>query len=193
MDWTAESLSILLTGVLFMGIVCAGLSPLVTLTPMSFGVFGAAGVVFVVAAFALARVQEVNYPPLMWTLPILPLLIIGVLCKDAVAARRVSSQTVHATAIARPDAERPLAAPEEAPAMAQEPFRSGEGSAHALVTSAHVTPNQLAHMAINNPELRPLIARNPLTPPSVLEWLAEGGSPEAASAIEQRKSAKTLA
>ena len=193
MDWTAESLSILLTGVLFLGIVGAGLSPVVTLTPMSFGAFGAGGVVFVAAAFALARVQDVNYPPLMWALPILPLLIIGVLCKDAVAARRVSSQTAHATAIARPDVQRPLAAPEKAPALAEEPLRSGEGSARELAASAYVTPNQLAHMAINNPELRSVIARNPLTPDSVLEWLADRGSPDAIAAIQQRAAAKSLA
>ena len=194
MGWTVESLSVLFTGVLFVGIVLAGLTSLVALSIMSYVAFGAAAVVFTGAAFALARVEAGNYPPLMWILPVLPLLIIGVLVKDAVAARRVSHQPERATAIARPDAERPLAASAEAPVvLTTEPARGGEGSARSRVSSPSVTPNELAHMAINNPELRPAIARNPLTPESVLQWLAQQGTREAIEALSARGQAATPA
>lgn len=187
MDWTVEALSVLVTGMLFVGIVVAGLTPFVTLSPTSFGAFGAAGVVFVGSAFALARVQAVNYPPLMWLLPILPLLVIGVLLKDAVAARRFLPQPERATAIARPDSERPLVALAQAPAEIATPRGQGdEGSERALASSPYATPNELATMAINNPELRPIIARNPLTPLSVLHWLAQQGEPAAIAALHNR-------
>ncbi len=188
MDWTVEALSILLTGVLFFGIVLAGLFSVVALSIMSFVFFSTGAVVFIGAAFALARVQAVNYPPLLWALPLLPLLVIGVLVKDAVAARREPVQPAHATAIARPDAEHLLAASVEVPArLITESGRGGEESARVRASSAHVSPNELAHMAINFPELRPIIARNPLTPVSVLEWLAQQDSPEAISALEARR------
>ncbi|MGC4174188.1 hypothetical protein [Demequina sp.] len=182
MYWTSEALCVLVTGALFLAIVVAGLTPVATLNSASFAAFGAAGVVFIGVAFALARVQAVNYPPAMWALPILPLLIIGVLGKDAVAARRASHQPAHETAISRPDGERPLAAL----AVAHESRQGGEGSPQHLASSPDVTPNELAHIAINHPDLRPAVARNPLTPPSVLTWLAQQDDPGVAKALESR-------
>jgi len=193
MDWTIEALGVLVTGLLFVVIVVAGLTPLASLSRTSFVTFGVAGVMFIGAAFALARVQAVNYPPAMWILPILPLLIIGVLGKDAVTARRATAQPVHATAIARPDVERPLAALVEAPALGLESQQGGEGTARDIAGSPYATPNELAHIAINNPELRPMIARNPMTPGSVLEWLAQQGSPEVLEALRTRDGARTTA
>ena len=186
MDWSVEALCVLITGLLFVAIVVAGLSPLASLSPASFVAFSAAGVVFIGAAFALARVQAVNYPPLMWLLPILPLLVIGVLLKDAVTARRATAQPERVTAIARPDDEWPLAAPGTASAVHLQQSRDGEGSARELVSSLDVTPNQLAHFAINYPELRPAIARNPLTPESVIAWLGQQGDPRVLAAIRER-------
>ena len=190
MDWTVESLSILLAGVLFAGVVLAGLASIVALSIMSYVAFGAAAVVFIGAAFALARVQAITYPPLMWMLPILPLLVIGVLVKDAVAARPGFDQPVHATAIARPDAERPLAASAEAPAVpTRGSARGGEGSARSRAASPYASPNELAHLAINHPELHALIARNPLTPESVVQWLAQQGSAEAIDVLNELREA----
>jgi hypothetical protein len=186
MDWTVEALSVLFTGVLFIVIVLAGLTPIASLSPASFAAFGSAGAVFIGAAFALARVQAVNYPPMMWALPILPLLIIGVLCKDAVSARRETTQPARVTAIARPDDERPLAAQAEAPAVLYEQAKGGEGSAQTTASSPFATPNELAFIAINYPELRAAVARNPLTPVSVLEWLSQQGGPEVAEALRSR-------
>jgi hypothetical protein len=186
MDWSAEALSVLVTGVLFLGIVVVGLTPLASLSPMSYVAFGAAGVVFIVSAFALARVQAVNYPPLMWVLPILPLLVIGVLLRDAVSARQATRQPVHATAIARPQDELPLAAAEVAPASALESNRGGEGSARDVAASHTARPNELARIAIDHPELRATIARNPLTPQSVLDWLSQQDDPAVAEALRER-------
>jgi len=193
MDWTFEALCVLVTGLLFVVIVVAGLTPVASLSPASFVAFGVAGVVFIGAAFVLARVQAVNYPPAMWVLPILPLLIIGVLGKDAVTARRATAQPVHATAIARPDVERPLAALVEAPALGLESQQGGEGTAREIAGSPYATPNELAHIAINHPDLRPVVALNPMTPPSVLEWLAQQGSPQVLEALRSRDGAHTSA
>jgi hypothetical protein len=193
MDWTVEALCVLITGLLFVAIVVAGFTPLASLTPASFVAFGAAGVVFIGAAFALAGVQAVNYPPAMWVLPILPLLIIGVLCKDAVAASRASSQPERMTAISRPDVEQPFAALAEAPAQDDQSGQGGEGTPRALAASPDATPNELAHMAINFPELRATIARNPLTPQSVLDWLAQQGSVEVTEALRSREATTSTA
>ena len=193
MDWTVEALCVLITGLLFVAIVVAGLTPLASLSPASFVAFSAAAVVFIGAAFALARVQAVNYPPAMWVLPILPLLIIGVLGKDAVAARRASARPERATAIARPDAERPVVALVGTPARSGESVQGGDGTARELAGSPDATPNELAHMAINHPELRSVIARNPMTPRSVLEWLAQQGSEEAAAALQGRQASQSTA
>ena len=191
MDWSAEALAVLATGVLFMGIVVAALTPHVSLSMTSFVAFGAAGVIFIGTAFALARVQAVNYPPVMWVLPVLPLLVIGVLFKDAVSARRAAEQPAHATAIARPDHAPSLTAAEAAPAGLTEPFRGGEGTVQALASSLYATPNELAHIAINNPELRPLLARNPMTPRSVLKFLSEQGDPDVLVQLQAREDALT--
>jgi len=192
MDWTSEALSVLVTGVLFLSIVVAGFTPVASLSPMSNVAFGAAGVVFVGSAFALARVQAVNYPPLMWVLPILPLLVIGALCKDAVSARQASAQPERATAIARPNDGRPIAAPGMAPATAPGHVRSGEGSAFEIASSYDATPNDLASIAINYPELRAVVARNPLTPSSVLDWLAQQADPAVDAALRERGMAGTV-
>ena len=186
MDWSVEALSVLAAGVLFLGIVVGGLTPHVSLNTTSFVAFGAAGVVFIGTAFALARVQAVNYPPVMWVLPILPLLVIGVLYKDAVSARRAAEQPERATAIARPTHEPSLAATDTAPAGLTEPLRGGEGTARDLASSPYATANELAHIAINNPELRPQLARNPMTPRSVLKFLAQQGDPEVHAALQAR-------
>jgi len=186
MTWTIDAVSVLAAGVFFAGIVIAGLTPFASLTPASFVAFGAASVVFIGAAFGLARVQEADSVPLMWVVPILPLLVIGVLLKDAVTARRASGQPERVTAIARPGDEWPLAAPGSASAVHLQQSRDGEGSPRELVGSLDVTPNQLAHFAINYPELRAVIARNPLTPDSVIEWLGQQGDPEVIAAIQSR-------
>ena len=194
MDWNVESVSILLTGILFVGIVLAGLSSFVALSRTSYVAFGAAAVVFIGAAFALARVPAEQYPPLTWALPVLPLLIIGVLVRDAAAARRASNQPERATAIARPDGGHPLAALAEAPAFARaEPVRGGEGSARERAASTLASPNELARMAINNPELWSVIADNPQTPDSVLQWLAQQGTPEAITALSARRKTSSAA
>ena len=128
MDWTVEALSVLVTGVLFASVVTVGLTPFASLNSMSYVIFGVGGAVFIGSAFVLARVQAVNYPPLMWLLPILPLLVLGVLGKDAVSARRAPAQPASVTAITHPDDERPLAVPAEAPASANQPRWDGKGS-----------------------------------------------------------------
>lgn len=129
MHWAMDEYAVLTTGVLFAAILVAGASPSVPLNRASRVVFGLGAVVFIGASFALAWVATVQYPPVMWVLPVVPLLVIGVLVRDAIVARRSSThRPERATAVARPAAHQPLAASTNGPAERTTFGGGGEGT-----------------------------------------------------------------
>src|SRR5690606_26058978 len=79
MHWSAEEVVLVVTGALLIVIVGASFLPKVTLSSMSRVTFAIGAAVFIGAAVALARLEEVRYPPLLWLLPLVPIIIIGVL------------------------------------------------------------------------------------------------------------------
>jgi len=111
MHWAMDEYLVLATGMLFAVILVASVSPSVSLSRASYVMFGFGAGVFIGASFALAWVATVQYPPVMWVLPVVPLLVIGALVRDAVVARRSESlPPERATAVARPDGRQSLAA-----------------------------------------------------------------------------------
>ncbi len=187
MFWSAEEYVVLLTGVLFLALVAGSFLPGVELTRSSLLAFGLAGVVFVGAAVVLARVESAQYLPLVWVLPVVPLLVIGVLARDAVVDRRHHAQPERVSANARPEPGDPLAASTISPAEGSAHVGGGEGSPRALAADSDSTPTQLAEIAMLHPELRATVARNPATPSSVLDWLAGQDDPVVMAAIASRQ------
>jgi len=191
MSWSLDGIFIFLTGVLFLGLVVAALTSVVSLTRTSIVAFGAAAGVCVGTSVVLAWVDKDQYPPLTWVLILLPLGVIGVLLRDALAAKRVAAQAERTSANARPDDSHPLAEGLFVPASA--PPNPGEGAAGspdaadlALATNPWASGEDLARLAVNRPELRALVAANPATPAAVVAWLATSANPRVLEAINNR-------
>lgn len=191
MSWSLDGIFIFLTGVLFLAIVIAALTSVVSLTRTSLVAFGAAAGVCLSTSVVLAWVDKDQYPPLTWVLILLPLGIIGVLLRDALAARRDAPQAERTSANARPDDSHPLATGVFVPSAA--PSTPGEGAAGlpdvadaALASNPWAGGEELARLAVNRPDLRATIAANPATPAAVVAWLATSSDPAIAQAIGNR-------
>lgn len=138
MHWSTNEYLVLVTGALFLAIVVASASPSVSLTRASYVMFGLGATVFTGASFALAWVSTVRYPPVMWVLPVVPVVVIGVLVRDAVATRRaLTDQPERATAVVGPDERNALAAPIDSRAERTTFGGGGEGNATGLSEYQH--------------------------------------------------------
>ena len=191
MSWSLNGAVILVTGMLFLGIVICALTSVVSLTRTSIVAFGSAAGVCVGTAIVLAWVDEVQYPPLTWVLIFLPLGIVGVLLRDGYAAKHVAQQAERASANARPDGSDPLAPGMAVPsaALATPGGRvaaASDAEDRALAANPWAKPDDLARLAVNRPDLRPVIAANPATPAAVVAWLASTGDPAVERALQQR-------
>ncbi len=175
MHWSAEEFVLVITGVLFAGIVASSRLPRVELTLTSIRAFAIGAVVFVGAAAALATVEDASYPPLLWVLPLVPLMVIGVLIRDAVA--------VGAAAGVDQDPAMSALGAESFDAIEEDQgFESGQAIAADPATDAEA----LAEIAYAEPRLRPVVAANPATPANLLEWLSALGDPAVQRAIGAR-------
>jgi hypothetical protein len=187
MYWSAEEFVLAVTGALFLMIVVASFLPRFELSLGSRVSFAIGGTVFVSAAFALAQLEFVRYPPLVWLLPLVPIIIIGVLVRDAIAwqpgatpAPREIPMPQHYTEAPRRAAFFPPA--DQSPAAGE----GGDGRVRARAVDPGATAQELAEIAFTKPQLRAAVATNPATPANVLDWLASQGDPVVHAAIAAR-------
>ncbi|MDN4472270.1 hypothetical protein [Demequina zhanjiangensis] len=176
MHWSAEEFVLVITGVLFAGIVASSRLPRVELTPTSLRAFAIGAAVFIGAAAALATVENASYPPLLWILPLVPLMVIVVLVRDALVGgnSEATDQTVTMGAQG---------------GTADSGFVVTQmlvGTGETLAADPGATAEQLAEIAYAQPTLRPVVAANPATPSNLLEWLASLGDPAVQRAIGAR-------
>ncbi|WP_062205545.1 hypothetical protein [Demequina salsinemoris] len=177
MHWSAEEFVLGITGVLFAGIVASSRLPRVELTLTSRRAFAIGAVVFVGAAAALATIEEASYPPLLWVLPLVPLMVIGVLIRDALAVGAAERRDRDPAMSAQGDSSAPIV--DDA---VDETLHEG----HALAADPTARAEDLAEIAYAEPTLRPVVAANPATPASLLEWLSSLGDPAVQRAIGAR-------
>ncbi|WP_084125259.1 hypothetical protein [Demequina sp. NBRC 110054] len=176
MHWSAEEFVLVITGVLFAGIVASSRLPRVELTLTSRRAFAIGAVVFVGAAAALATIENASYPPLLWVLPLVPLMVIGVLIHDAVAVGAAHDRSQDPTMSAQGNLSEPV---DDA---VDDVLRVG----HTRAADPAATAEDLAEIAYAEPRLRPVVAANPATPASLLEWLSALGDPAVQRAIGAR-------
>lgn len=187
MSWSPEEYVLAGMGALFLIIVATSFFPRFELSDLSRVLFGVWAVAFLAVAWISAGLEAVRYPPFVWVLPMVPLTIIGVLVRDAIAW--------HPGAVpAQPGASAPGV---DADASRRAAFfpptdqvvslgEGGDGRVRALAADPEASPQELADIAFTKPQLRATVASNPATPSNVLEWLASQGDPVVHAAIKAR-------
>lgn len=83
MEWTATELGLLATGLLFGGAIAAARATRAQLSRTTHGLFVGAAVVCIVTAVVLSWLPTIWYPPILWVLPAVPVLMIAVVVRDA--------------------------------------------------------------------------------------------------------------
>ncbi len=174
MNWSAEEFVLVITGVLFAGIVASSRLPRVELTLTSRRAFAIGAVVFVGAAAALGTVENASYPPLLWVLPLVPLMVIGVLIHDAIAVGAATS------------GQDPAMSAHEDVSLLEELEVDIRANGSRVASDPRSSAEDLAEIAYAEPKLRPAVAANPATPASLLEWLSALGDPAVQRAISAR-------
>ena len=186
MDLSAEEFALAITAFLFLGLVAFSFLPRVELTLRSRATFAIGVALFLGTAALLARIENVQYPPLMWLLPLVPLAIMGLLVRDRLMGpyRPGGHETVS------PQPEHDFVKVRREPAFPGEREGSTLQAARILrdrAANPAASPQELASMAYLNPSLRATIAGNPAAPASLLEWLAGLGDSSVRAAINARE------
>jgi hypothetical protein len=185
--WSAEEFVLAAMGALFLIIVATSFLPRFELSNLSRVLFGVGAVAFVAVAWLSAGLEVVRYPPLVWILPMVPLTIIGVLVRDAIAWHpgAVPAHSGESSPGADADASRRAAffPPTDQDVSVGE---GGDGRVRALASDPEASAQELADIAFTKPQLRATVASNPATPSNVLEWLASQGDPVVHAAIKAR-------
>jgi hypothetical protein len=203
MYWTAGEFVLLGTAALFGVVLLLGLLPAVRLWLVSRVVFAVAGVLCAGAALILASFDHVNYPALMWTVPLIPVTVIVVMVRDAARTTGVLVDEPALVAVATAEPEPEAQTPTQATVAQADvvvhrirrpvPFTerrrtnlAEDAVARARAHNPYTDPTDLAELAYGYPMLRAVIAANPATPATVLDWLAETGDPVVIAAISAR-------
>lgn len=218
MYWSAAEFILLATSALFLTINVVALSRNVEVPRLPRFSFALAAVVCAGAAVALATIEVVYYPKLLWLLPIIPTVILGTVLRDiprrysladAVRTkhespggpdrmagggtpRAASSPAIFQAGI---EPELLIAVAPETPSIGGEWLKerlSDDATARARAHNPYTHPAGLAELAYGYPSLRAVVAANPGTPSQVLEWLATTGDSVVAAAIAARGSSSSL-
>lgn len=189
MSWSAEESVLAVTGVLFFAIVVMSFMPRFEMSTMSRSAFAMGAVVTVVLAPLLAMNAAVQYPPLVWLLPLVPVTVMGVLIRDARRGVPQPSVVIPDAPVVDPDAPRRAAFfPPDEPLVSL--GEGGDGSARERASDPGASAHELADIAFAYPHLRATIAQNPATPATILEWLASHGDPVINAAIAARSAVR---
>lgn len=186
MDLSADEFALAITAFLFLGLVAFSFLPRVELTLRSRATFAIGVALFLGTAALLVWIENVQYPPLMWLLPLVPLAIMGALVRDRLMGPNRSGG--HETVAPFP--EQDFVKVRREPAFPGERHGTARPAARILrdrAANPTASPQELASMAYLNPSLRATIAGNPAAPASLLEWLAGLGDSSVRAAINARE------
>lgn len=186
MIFSAEEFALIITSFLFLGLVAFSFLPRVELTLRSRATFAIGVALFLGTAALLVGIEHVQYPPLMWVLPLVPLGVFGVLVRDHLMGPKRSGghETIGASS------EHDFVKVRREPAFPGDRAGSHLQAARLLrerAANPASSPQELASMAYLNPSLRATIAGNPAAPASLLEWLASLGDSSVRAAISARE------
>lgn len=186
MIMSAEEFALIITSFLFLGLVAFSFLPRVELTLRSRATFAIGVALFLGTAALLVGIENVQYPPVMWILPLAPLCVFGVLLRGHLMGLKRSGGHETTDSPLEPDFVK----------VRREPAFPGDRSGSHLQTARLLreraanpaaSPQELASMAYLNPSLRVTIAGNPAAPASLLEWLAGLGDSSVQAAINARE------
>lgn len=187
MYWSAEEYVLASMGALFLVIVSTSFLPRFELSHLSRWLFTVGAIAFLAVAWLSAGLEVIRYPRLVWLLPLIPLTIIGVLVRDAIAWRPGAVPAQPGVSSSGVDADASRRAAFFPPTDQYVPVgEGGDGRVRALAADPQASPQELADIAFTKPQLRPTVASNPATPSNVLEWLASQGDPVVHAAIKAR-------
>lgn len=181
----AEEFALIITSFLFLGLVAFSFLPRVELALRSRATFAIGVALFLGTAALLVWMENVQYPPLMWLLPLVPLAIVGLLVRDRFMRPKRSGGHEPNRGLLVQD----FVKSRREPAFPGERDSSSLQTARALRAQAanpDASGQELTSLAYLNPSLRPTIAGNPAAPASLLEWLAESGDTSVRAAINAR-------
>ena len=181
MNWSGEEYVLLSTGLLFAVIVAGGLHRRVELTRRSQITFSLGAAVFVAAAIVLSGIPAVVYPPFLWLMPLVPLMILVVLVRDVwrTPAKGESGAEDLAPVLA-------VNRSSVIPVSASTPGSPSDRMLRMRAADPTASPQELARIAYAHADMRATVAGNPATPANLLEWLASVGDPAVHAAISTR-------
>lgn len=183
MHWSAEEFVLVITAFLFLGLVASSLLPGVELTSTTRATFAIGAAAFVGTAALLARIGDARYPPFLWVLPAIPVIILGFLLRGAINRERRDTSPAEPHMHSR-------RLPTFLPPLEQEsPRHEAHHGLRARASDPAASPHELARIAYSHPEIRATVAGNPATPANLLEWLAAVGDTTVHAAISARQPA----
>lgn len=190
MRWSGEEYVVAITGVLFFAIVVVSFWRRFSMSAGSRMTFLAGAIVAVGSATVLSYVDDVRYPFVVWVLPAVPLIIIGVLVQEARAWQPLriapSAVTAHHADAGVPSRRPAFFPPADHPQSAEV---GGGGEVRRKAADPQASAQELAEIAFAYPQARATVAANPATPVNVLEWLASQEDPAVLAAIGARSGA----
>jgi len=194
MRWDGEEFALVLTGVAYFAALGLPMLGKATIPRSMRWLILVAGAVFVGASVVLA--SHPRYPAswVVWLLPLVPIVVIISLVRDyareqaAAGASTASAPTASATTApaTSPNASTPSAT-EARTTLDPQPTPTDDAAARDAA-DPDSSAEHLADLAYGHPELHELLALNPGTPASVLEWMASLGDPVVTGAIGERAS-----
>ncbi|WP_297084782.1 hypothetical protein [uncultured Demequina sp.] len=190
MHWSAEEFALVITGLLFLAAVASSFLPRVELTWVQRAALAIGAAAALGSAALSARSGDAHLPALVWAVPVLAVAVVVVTrvrarARNAARATRASASgteaiptsTVLRTSVLAPETV-DSAARRVLLARAADPASSAQ---------------ELSQIASRHEHLRVVVAANPSTPASTLEWLASHGDARIRDAIAQRGSRRRAA
>lgn len=182
MHWSAEEFVLVITSTLFLAAVASSFLPRVELTPVTRATFAIGAAAFIGAAALLARIEDVRFPVVLWLVPLVPIVAIAIVVRDARAFHHSIDAHAAAPLVRRASAFIPDSDAATAVRVLRERAANPRSSAH-----------ELEQLACLHAHLRPVVAANPSTTANVLAWLSTHGDPQIDAAIASRRSATSVA
>lgn len=172
MYWSGYDTLVLLSGI---GFFVAALIPIPGVEQRYRVTIGILGVFLVIGSFITGNMQSFTYPA---GIELLPVVLLVVIIVGGVQAYRRANPSAPAPAVIQNFA---VVSHQELPPAEVPPSPLAVAAADPATDLA-----QLAALAHEHPELRPLVAANPSTYPGLLEWLAQFDDAEIQAALNAR-------
>jgi len=184
MHWSAEEFALVITGFLFLAAVASSFLPRVELTRVQQAALAIGAAAVLGSAVLSARTEDAHLSGPAWAALAFPVAALAVIVTLA-----HSSRSGHPTRASALDEHAPEAPSGVTRTSVLAP-RAVDSPARRVLLARAADPGssaqELLQIACRHPHLRAVVAANPSTPASTLDWLASHGDPEIREAIALR-------